>query len=138
MLKAEINWVKNRRFVALGESSGHAIVLDTPERSGGENLGIRPTEAFLIGIAGCTAVDVVNILSKMRVELSLCEVTIEADQQEDYPKFFNYGKIIYTLSGKNLDQEKAKKAVELSMDKYCAVSQTVKDRMKIETEIKIV
>ena len=138
MLEAEISWAKNRRFIAVGKSSGHAIMLDTPEKSGGENLGIKPTQAFLIGIAGCTAVDMVNILSKMRIELTLCEVKIEATQKEDYPKYFDHGKIIYTLSGKDLDEKKARKAVDLSMDKYCAVSQSVKGRMEISTEIRIV
>lgn len=138
MINAEIRWAGDKRFVAVGKTSGHAIVLDSPEKSGGENLGIRPTEALLIGIAGCTAVDMVNILTKMRVELTHCEITIEGIQKEDYPKYFTNGKIVYTLSGNSLTEEKARKAVDLSMDKYCAVSQTVKGRMEIETEIRII
>lgn len=137
MVSASVKWTGKRQYIGVGEKSGHSVVLDSP-RDKGDDTGFRATELFLLGVAGCTAVDMVNILEKMRVELTRCEVKIEGEQQEDYPKYFHTIRLKYTLSGHDLDLKKAEKALGLSMDKYCAVSQTLKGRAKFETKIEIV
>jgi len=138
MINANVKWTGNRQLVGQGLKSGHAIVLDMAKDKGGEDSGMRATELLLLSIAKCTAIDVLNILQKMRIELTRLEVAIEGHQQDDYPKYFNRFKLKYTLSGERLTEDKARKAIDLSMDKYCAVSQTVKGRAEIETELEIV
>lgn len=137
MVNASVKWAGKRQFLGVGEKSGHSVVVDLAKDKG-DDTGMRPTELFLLGIASCTAVDMVNILEKMRVELTRCEVKIEGYQQDDYPKYFHTIKLKYLLSGRDLDRKKAEKALGLSMDKYCAVSQTLKGRAEFETEIEIV
>jgi len=137
MVKGSIKWTGNRQYVGVGENSGHAVIIDTPKGKGGDDTGMRPTEMMLLGVASCTAVDVVNILTKMKINLTKCEIQINGEQQEDYPMYFHTITLKYLLSGDGLDMKKAEKAVNLSMDKYCAVSQTLKGRAKFITEIEI-
>jgi putative redox protein len=138
MIKASVRWTDNRQFVGIGENSGHAIVMDMAKDKGGEDTGLRMTELLLISIAGCTAADVQNILRKMKVKLERCEVHIAGTQKESYPKYFHKFHLKYILSGDGLDQKKAEKAVSLSMDKYCSVSQTLKGRARFDIKIEIV
>ena len=138
MINANVKWAGKRQLVATGEKSGHSIVVDMAKDKGGDDTGMRPIELLLLSVATCTAIDMLNILGKMKIQLSRCEVKIEGTQQEDLPKYFNKMKLKYILSGEGLNQKKAEKAVSLSMDKYCAVSQTLKGRTEFETEIEIV
>ncbi|MBD3217542.1 MAG: hypothetical protein GF310_04640 [candidate division Zixibacteria bacterium] len=138
MINANVKWAGKRQLVATGEKSGHSIVIDMAKDKSGDDTGMRPTELLLLSVATCTAIDMLNILGKMKIQLSRCEVKIEGAQQEDLPKYFNKMKLKYILSGEGLNQKKAEKAVSLSMDKYCAVSQTLKGRTEFETEIEIV
>ncbi len=138
MINANVKWAGERQLVATGEKSGHSIVVDMAKDKGGDDTGMRPIELLLLSVATCTAIDMLNILGKMKIQLSRCEVKIEGTQQEDLPKYFNKMKLKYILSGEGLNQKKAEKAVLLSMDKYCAVSQTLKGRTEFETEIEIV
>jgi len=138
MVGANVKWTGKRQFVGTGEKSENSITIDLAKQSGGDNSGVRPTEVFLLGIASCTAVDMVNILTKMKVKLTRCEVKIEGEQREDYPKYFHTIRLHYLLSGEDLNHTKAEKALTLSLDKYCAVSQTLKDRAKFETKIEII
>jgi putative redox protein len=138
MINANVKWAGKKQLVATGEKSGHSIVVDMAKETGGDDTGMRPTELLLLSIATCTAIDMLNILGKMKIELTRCEVKISGSQQEDYPKYFNKMKLTYILSGESLTRKKAEKAIGLSMDKYCAVSQTVKGRTEFEIEIDIV
>jgi putative redox protein len=138
MINANVKWAGKRQLVATGEKSGHSIVVDMAKDKSGDDTGMRPTELLLLSVATCTAIDMLNILGKMKIQLSRCEVKIEGSQQDDLPKYFNKMKLKYILSGEGLNQKKAEKAVSLSMDKYCAVSQTLKGRTEFETEIEIV
>jgi putative redox protein len=137
MISASIKWTGKRQYIGVGEKSGHSVVMDSPKGKG-DDTGLRATELFLLGVAGCTAVDVVDILEKMKVALDRCEIKIEGEQQDDYPKYFHTIRLKYILSGRDLDLKKAEKAVSLSMDKYCGISQTLKGRANFETEIEIV
>jgi putative redox protein len=137
MVQGNIKWTGKRQYVGVGENSGHSVILDLPKDKGGEDTGMRPTELMLLGVAGCTAVDVVNILTKMKIDLTHCEVKISGEQQDDYPKYFHTITLRYLLAGEGLDMKKAEKAVNLSMNKYCSVSQTLKGRAEFVTEIEI-
>jgi len=120
-MKARIKWVEGATF--LGESgSGHAVVMDGPPDMGGRNLGARPMEMMLLGMGGCTAFDVVHILKKSRQEVSDCVAELEAERAETEPKVFTRIHVHFIVKGRELNDAKVKKAVELSAEKYCSAS----------------
>ncbi len=120
-MKARVKWIENSTFVAQS-GSGHAVVLDGPPEAGGQNLGVRPMEMVLMGLGGCTAFDVVDILKKKREQVSGCVVEIEAERAETTPKVFTKIHVRYIVTGKDIKEESVKRAVELSAEKYCSVS----------------
>ncbi len=120
-MKARVKWVEGMTFT--GESgSGHAIVLDGAPENGGRNLGIRPMELMLLGLAGCTAFDVVLILQRGRQPVSDCVVEVEAERAPVDPKVFTRIHLAYTLKGRGLSPEKVERAIGLSKEKYCSAS----------------
>lgn len=132
--KVVTSWQGNMTFDAL--VSGHHVAIDAAPESGGENKGARPKQLLLAALAGCTGIDVVSILKKMRVEPEKFEINIEANLTGDVPSYYDGMHIIYEFTGKNLPLEKLKKAVELSQGKYCGVSIMLKKAMPITYEIK--
>ena len=120
-MKARIKWVENATFV--GESgSGHAVVMDGPPDMGGRNLGVRPMEMMLLGMGGCTAFDVVHILKKSREDVTDCVAELSAERAESEPKVFTKIHVHFIIKGRELKENKVKKAVELSAEKYCSAS----------------
>lgn len=120
-MKARAKWVEGMAF--MGEAgSGHAVVMDGAPEYGGRNIGIRPMEMLLIGLAGCTGFDVVQILKKGREAVTGCEVEVEAERASEDPKVFTRIHIAYRVSGRGLSQAKAERAVTLSKEKYCSAS----------------
>ena len=130
-----LNWLNNMAFET--EVSGHKLYIDASVENKGKNLGPRPKLLTLVALGGCTGMDVVSILSKMRVEVSSLQIVVDAELAEEHPKKFNTMKIIYLFKGKDLEMDKLQKAVELSQEKYCGVSATLKDSVIIDYEIKI-
>lgn len=120
-MKARAKWVEGMAF--MGEAgSGHAVVMDGAPEYGGRNIGIRPMEMLLIGLAGCTGFDVVQILKKGRENVTGCEVEVEAERATEDPKVFTRIHISYRISGRGLSPAKAERAVALSKEKYCSAS----------------
>ncbi|WP_201832854.1 OsmC family protein [Microvirga zambiensis] len=120
-MKARVSWVEGMMFI--GESgSGHAIVLDGAPENGGRNVGIRPMELMLLGLAGCTAFDVVLILKRGREPVTDCVVEVDAERAQTDPKVFTSLHLTYRLSGQGLSPEKVERAIQLSKDKYCSAS----------------
>ncbi|HIB28382.1 MAG TPA: OsmC family protein [Candidatus Thioglobus sp.] len=120
-MKTTVKWIDGMMMV--GESaSGHAIVMDGPEEMGGNNLGVRPMEMLLLGMGGCTTVDVVSTLKKMRENVSNCRVEISAERADEHPKVFTGIHMHFVIEGENLNEKKIAKAVSLSADKYCSAS----------------
>jgi putative redox protein len=120
-MKARAQWVEGRMFV--GESgSGHSVVMDGAPDAGGRNAGVRPMEMLLIGLAGCSAFDVVHILEKGRVPVTGCVVAVEATRAETDPKVFTKITLHFKVTGKNLAHDKVERAVQLSAEKYCSAS----------------
>lgn len=136
-MKARARWVEGMAFI--GESgSGHAIVMDGAPEYGGRNLGIRPMEMLLIGMAGCTGFDVVNILKKGREPITGCDVSVEAERAAEDPKVFTKLHLHYRISGRGLSAAKAERAVALSKEKYCSASIMLGATAQISHEIEIV
>lgn len=120
-MKTTVKWIDG--MTMLGESgSGHGIIMDGPKDLGGRNLGVRPMEMLLLGMGGCTTVDVVSTLKKMRQEVRDCRAEISADRASEHPKIFTKIHIHFVVEGKDLDGKKISKAVSLSADKYCSAS----------------
>jgi putative redox protein len=120
-MKVRIKWIENA--VMLGESgSGHAVVMDGPPESGGRNLAIRPMEMLLLGMGGCTALDVVHILRKARQPVSDCVAEVEAERSEQVPKVFTRIHVHFVVSGDGLADKQVARAVQLSAEKYCSAS----------------
>ena len=120
-MKARVKLVDGMMFV--GESgSGHAVVMDGAPEYGGRNLGIRPMEMLLIGLGGCTAFDVVQILRKGREQVTDCEVEVTAERAETDPKIFTKIHVDYRVRGKDLAPAKVERAIQLSKEKYCSAS----------------
>lgn len=132
----ESQWKGNMMFDAT--VNGHHIITDASEENGGENKGARPKELMLAALAGCTGMDVVSILKKMRTELTYFNVKVEADMTEEHPKHYTKMHLTYEFGGNNLNTDNLKKAIELSQEKYCGVSFMYRKSMDITYEIKIV
>ena len=130
-----VKWLENMAFET--EINGHKITLDAEPDFGGQNLGPRPKNLMLSALGGCTAMDVIAILKKMRVEVTGLNVIVEGDLTEEHPKHFFRMHIIYEFSGEDLPADKLKKAAELSQERYCGVSAAYKKAMDITSEIKI-
>nr|VFJ47399.1 MAG: putative redox protein [Candidatus Kentron sp. DK]VFJ69308.1 MAG: putative redox protein [Candidatus Kentron sp. DK] len=136
-MKARIKWVEQATF--LGESgSGHAVVMDGAPEFGGRNLGIRPMEALLIGLGGCTAFDIISILGKARQPVEDCVVEIEAERAETTPKVFTRIHVHYRVTGKGIAEDKVARAVSLSSEKYCSASIMLGQAAEITHDYEIV
>ena len=120
-MNLSVNWVDGMLMVGKSHS-GHSITMDGPIEIGGENLGVRPMEMLLLGVAGCTMIDVVTTLQKMRQDLSHCETKISAERANEHPKVFTDIHIHFIVKGKDLDSKKVHKAISLSAEKYCSAS----------------
>jgi putative redox protein len=116
---------------------GHKIILDAEPYVGGENRGVPPKPLMLVALGGCTAMDVISILKKMRVDVDKFNVMVEGELTEEHPKHFNKIHVTYEFTGKNLPMDKLQKAINLSEDRYCGVSAVYKKVMELTSEIKI-
>lgn len=129
-------WLSNMAFET--DINGHKIVIDADPHVGGENRGPRPKPFMLAALGGCTAMDVISILKKMRVEVTGLNVIVEGDLTEEYPKHFHRMHVIYEFTGKDLPMDKLKKAVDLSEERYCGVSAVYRKTMEFTSEIKVI
>ncbi len=132
----DLAWKENMTFEA--DMDGHRLILDAGADSGGNDRGPRPKKLMLAALAGCTGMDVINILKKMKMEPEAFNVIVEGDVADDHPKKYTRMKIIYQFKGKNLSIEKLQKAIDLSHEKYCGVSAVYRDAMGIDSEIRII
>ena len=133
--KINTSWAGNMQFEA--DVTGYKVVMDAATEVGGEGKGARPKQLMMAALAGCTGMDVISILKKMRVEVENFDIEIEADMTDEHPKHYYKVHIIYKFKGKNLDEAKLKKAIDLSQDQYCGVSATYRKTMELTYEIVI-
>jgi len=137
-MKSTINtkWKGNMSFEA--QVGNHKIILDADESVGGQDLGPRPKPLMMVALAGCTGMDVVSILKKMKVDFEDLNIKVEGDITEENPKHFIKMKVIYEFTGKDLPLEKLQKAVNLSEEKYCGVRASYIQAMEVVSEIIII
>jgi putative redox protein len=130
-----VQWIGNMAFEALVDE--HRLILDSRPEVGGQNKGPRPKSLLMVSLGGCTGMDVISILKKMKVEVTGFHVRVVGDLTEEHPKRYTALKLIYEFSGIDLPPDKLKRAVELSQEKYCGVVATLKDSCEITYEIRI-
>lgn len=134
----ETKWLDKMAFE--WEVNGHKVIIDAVENVGGENRGPQPKPFMLAALGGCTAMDVISILKKMRVTDDIEDFTVKVtgDLTEEHPKHFTKMNVQYIFvpkDGKELNMEKIKKAVNLSEDRYCGVSEVYKKALDLTSEI---
>jgi putative redox protein len=128
-----VKWIAGKQFVGI-DSTRHSVVLSTPD----EGIGIKPSELLLIAVSACSAVDVVEILNKKRMPLTLLEISASGEQDQDPPWTFRKIHLHYTISGKNLTEKAVEQAIQLSEEKYCSVAATIRNTAQITTDFEIV
>lgn len=132
----EINliWDGGMKFHSL--INGHTVIVDADETVGGSDQGPRPKPLMLVALAGCTGMDVVSLLKKMKVNYDSLQINIMAELTEEHPKIFKNVHIVYEFSGQDIDKDKVKKAVDLSQEKYCGVSAMFRHFARLTYEIR--
>lgn len=136
-MKARVKWVEGMAFMAEADS-GHGIMLDGSPEIGGRNLGARPMEMVLMGLGGCTAIDVMVILGKQRQPVEDCWIELDAERADvAAPKVFTKIHVHYVVKGSGLDPKQVERAVKLSADKYCSVSAMLKNSVDITYDFEI-
>ncbi|MEO0199280.1 MAG: OsmC family protein [candidate division WOR-3 bacterium] len=137
MSKVLIKWTDGLRFLA-STPSGHAVVMDTKREVGGFETAPSPMELLLVALGGCTSIDVISILHKMREEIRDYRLEIEAERASEHPKYYTKINLKYIFYGKNLKEENIRKAIELSQNKYCSVSANLSGKSQITYSYEIV
>lgn len=132
MSSAVVRWVTGKRFIGT-DSTNHSVVLSTND----EGIGMKPSDLLLVGLSSCTAVDVVDILKKKRIELTKLEIQTSGEQEVDPPWTFRKIHLKYILAGKGLTAKDAEQTIQLSQDKYCSVAATVRGKAEITWEYQI-
>ncbi len=131
--KVDVTWTQEMSFDA--HVNGHTITIDADEKVGGKDRGPRPKPLTLVSLAGCTGMDVISILTKMRVKPDSFRVEVEGELTEEHPKYYHHIKVYFIFKGKDLPMDKLKKAVNLSETRYCGVTAMLEKVAKMETEI---
>jgi putative redox protein len=121
IMTAQVTWDSGMRFIGEADS-GHAIVLDSDPEVGGRDTGIRSMELLLVGLIGCTAMDVAYILRRKRQPFTSLTVSAKGIRADNHPQVFKEVHIEYRLSGEGLSEKAVRQAIELSQNKYCAAS----------------
>ncbi|MEN2467274.1 OsmC family protein [Ornithinibacillus sp. JPR2-1] len=132
-MEMNIKWNDKMSFTGFAPS-GHEIQMDAAETVGGENKGPRPTELLLSAVAGCTGIDIISILNKMRLNPTSFQMNVTGDRAEEHPKKFTKVNIHYSLEG-DLPEDKVIRAIELSKDKYCSVSHSLSAEITVSYSI---
>ena len=136
-MTAKINWAGDLTFVGYGPTE-KAVVMDAGKADGGLGIGNSPLELLLISAGGCAAVDVVMILQKARQDITDVSVVVSGERAEDHPRRFLNIHQKFTVKGRNLDEHRVKRAVDLSVEKYCSASQTIAQGAPITHDFEMV
>ncbi len=132
-MELSINWKGKMAFSGV-TPTGHEFIMDAAPEVGGENSGPRPTELLLQAVAGCTGIDIISILHKMRLEPSAFQMDVKGERAEEHPKRFTTINIHYALDGE-LPEDKVVRAIQMSKDKYCSVSHSLNAEITVSYSI---
>jgi putative redox protein len=135
-MKAEVRMVKGLSFVAKSDSN-HWLPMDGPPELRGAGAAARPMELFLIGLAGCTGMDVVSILLKKRANLDYFWLDVNASRADEHPKVFTAIHLTFHVKGEGFKEKDVEDAIRLSQEKYCSASAMLSKTCPITTDYKI-
>ena len=135
--KVAVRWIDGMEFET-ETGSGHKGVIDAGVHAGGKNHGPSPMELLLVGMAGCTGIDVVDILRKKRLNFTGVEVRVEGTRAETHPMVYTDIDVVYTVRGKNIPESAVEQAIRLSEDKYCSAGVMLGKTAKIKHRYEIV
>ena len=127
-------WQRDMVFES-NNPSGKTLLIDSEKQFGGTDSGLRPKALMLTSLAGCSGLDVVSLLNKMKVEVDNFKIVTSGELTDEHPKFYHKVKVDYHFYGKDMNEKKIEKAVNLSVDRYCGVFEMFRQFAKIETEI---
>lgn len=130
MTKTTTNWIKGQEFTSYLDHNSIAI-------DGDRKKGFGPKALLLAGLAGCSGIDVVEILEKMRVEFSDLAIDVEADQTDEHPKVYKDIHITYKIKTDKINCDKVRKAIDLSLQKYCGVSAMLRKNSVIHSKLEL-
>lgn len=125
IVRAHVTWTEGLQFVAQGERSGVAFVMDSATEHNDRGSGVRPMEALLLSLAGCTGMDVISILQKKRQRVTGFRVNVRGVRAEEHPRRYVRIELEYVVRGWNISAEAVARSIELSQTKYCSVSATL-------------
>lgn len=132
--KVKTTWKGNMQFESTNE--GGNLLIDANKEVGGQGKGYRPKALMLSALAGCSGLDVVSLLKKMRAEVSDFTIDVEAHLTEEHPKYYDKVKMTYNFYAKAFKKDKIEKAVKLSEERYCGVMEMFRHFAEVQTEIK--
>ena len=132
----ETRWASGMAFETYLDD--HKLVVDAGSKVGGEGRGPRPKPLLLFSLAGCTGMDVVSLLKKMRVDIEDFKILVTGELTDEHPKYYHKIHLTYQFKGKDINSSKVEKAVNLSQDKYCGVSYMLKQAAKITWDIEYI
>lgn len=135
-MEAKVIWRGGQSFT--GVSGTHEVAVDTTVAGGGADTGMTPKQMLLASVCGCTGMDIVGMLEKMRVSYNSLEISAEAEQTNEHPKVFIYIKLHYKTDVKEDDRDKLVKAIELSQTKYCGVSIMLKKHCPVTYTVELI
>jgi putative redox protein len=135
-MDAKVVWGQGLRFEGSADT-GYRIPLDASTSVGGSDTGFRPMELIAIGLAGCTAMDVISILMKKRQQVQSFQVDVSAEQATEHPRVFTHFVITYRIKGPNIDEAAVERAIDLSETKYCPAQAMFRDIADIELSYQI-
>lgn len=127
-------WKQNLQFES-DNPSGHTVLIDTSLENGGQNSGLAPKAMMLSSLAGCSGLDVVSILAKMKVAVTDFKIIATGELTDEHPKYYHTVHVVYQFYGHDLPQDKLKKGVDLSVEKYCGVMEMFRKFAKVTIEI---
>lgn len=120
------------------EIGNHKLIMDAPVEAGGKDLGPGPKKLQLASLSGCTGMDIVSILKKMRVDIKNLEIEVHGDLTEEHPKHYEKMHVVYIFTGTDLALEKLEKAVQMSEETYCGVGALYRKAIEVTSEIKVI
>lgn len=136
-MKIEIERINDKVFLEAKNEQGNIVLMDGSPEIGGMELGARPMQLILMGLGGCTSMDVLSMLQKMREEVKSYKVTVEAERATEHPMVFTKIQVHFVLEG-NIRKESVEKAINLSMEKYCSVTHMLNKTAVITHDFEII
>lgn len=118
--------------------SGHSVMLDAAEHGGGHDQGFRPMEMLLVGLSGCTGMDVISILRKKHQDVTAYEVRVRGERAEDHPMVFTDVTVEHIITGHNVSEDAVARAIELSETKYCGAGATISKTARLKHTYRII